>query len=82
MGTVAMALSAQYRNLHIMARYPSMDNLYLERKTPLLARDMQVNFENNSARNNQAQCVLGYGWDIATYMAVHWQSVYTLMYRT
>ena len=61
MGTVAMAFIDQSRNLHIMARYLSMDNLYLERKTPLLARDMQVNFENISARNNQAQCVLGYG---------------------
>ena len=44
MCTVTMAFTGQSRNLHIVAGMLSMDNLYLAGKTPLLVRDMLVNF--------------------------------------
>ena len=39
---MTMAFTGQSRNLHIMAGIFSMDNLYLEGKTPLLVGDMLV----------------------------------------
>ena len=43
MSTVTMAFTGQSRNLHIMGRIFSLDNLYLAGKTPSLVGDMLVN---------------------------------------
>ena len=44
MCTVTMAFTGLSTNLHIMADIFSLDNLFLEGKTPLLVVDMLVNF--------------------------------------
>ena len=44
MCTVTMAFTGLSRNLHIVARIFSLDNLSLPGKTPLLVGDMLVNF--------------------------------------
>ena len=49
----------------------AVDNLCLTGKTPLLVRDMLVNFGGHPARNMQKQCILGYGWEFQSKMADH-----------
>ena len=46
MSNVIMVSTGLSRNVHIMARIFSFDNLYLAGKTPLLVREMIVNIRD------------------------------------
>ena len=74
MSIATMASSGQTQYFNIMAVISSLDNLYLAGK-PLCWLSMLVNFGGHPARNMQKQCMLGYGWEFQSKMAVHVQSV-------
>ena len=50
-------------------------SVYSAGKPSLLVRDLQVRFLGCPTRNEQKQCMLGYGWKFQPDMAIDMQSV-------